>query len=101
MPKLKMELPHTLSLDEALRRVKGLLEDVRTKNAGEISNLHEDWNGNIDSFSVSTALGFSVSGTIEVTKSTVKMSLDLPFIALPVRGRIETMIRERAERSLA
>lgn len=101
MPKLKMELPHTLSQDEARQRVRGLMEDVRTKNAGEISNLHEDWNGNIDSFSVSTALGFEVSGTIEVTKGAVQFSLDLPFIALPVKGKIEKMIRARAEKSLA
>lgn len=101
MPKLKMEFPHKLTQDEALLRVKGLLEDVKTRNAGEINDVYEDWSGSTGTFSVSTALGFSASGSIGVTESVVKVSLDLPFIALPVRGRIETMIRERAEAILA
>lgn len=101
MPKLNIEFPHTLPQDEALRRVKGLLEDVRTRNAGEISDLCEDWNGSTDTFSVSTALGFSASGTIRVTETAVGVTLDLPFMALMVKGRIETVIRDRAEAILA
>lgn len=100
MPKLNMVVPHRLSQDEALKRIKTLLEGVKTQFADKISDLHEQWNGNIGTFSFS-AVGFSVSGTLIVKASEIELSGNLPFAATFFRGKIEATIRGRAETLLA
>ena len=100
MPKLNMTVSHRLSPDEALRRIKGLLDEVKTEFAGTISDLSEQWDGNIGYFNL-RAKGFSVSGTLTVKPREVELSGNLPFAALPFRGKIESAIRSRAEKLLA
>ncbi|MBI2033481.1 MAG: polyhydroxyalkanoic acid system family protein [Candidatus Liptonbacteria bacterium] len=95
-----MTIPHRLSQDEALRRIKGLLGEVKTEFAYKISNLCEEWNGSRGKFSFS-AIGFSVSGTLTVKPSEVELVGRLPFAANFFRGKIEETIRERAEKLLA
>ncbi len=100
MPKLKIEVPHKLTQEEALNRIKGLLGEVKTQFADKISNLQENWRGNMGTFSFS-AMGFSVSGSLSVTPSMVELFGNLPFAALFFKGKIEATIRERAETLLA
>jgi len=99
MPKLNMTVAHKLSQDEALLRIKGLLGEVKTEFAGKISNLKEDWSGNRGTFSFS-AMGFGVSGVLTVHESRVELAGNLPFAALPFKGKVEATIRERAEKLL-
>ena len=100
MPKLNITITHHLSQDEALRRSKGLLGDVKTQFVGKVSDLREQWNGNVNSFSFSME-GLSVYGTLIVTPSEVEFFVDLPFAATFFRGKIESTIRDRAGRLLA
>ena len=100
MPKLNMTITHHLTQDEALKRIKTLLGEVKNQFADKISELNEKWNGNTGNFSFS-AMGFSVSGTLIVSPSEVKLSGNLPFAANFFKGKIESTIRERAEILLA
>ncbi len=100
MAKLNMSVPHKLSQDEALRRIKNLLGEVKNQFADEISDLREEWNGNMGKFSFS-AMGFSMSGTLTVNPSEVELSGNLPFAATFFKGKITSTIRERAETLLA
>jgi hypothetical protein len=100
MPKLNMTVAHHLSEDEAVKRIKGLLESVRTKFADKVSGVHEEWNGNTGTFSFS-ALGFPVSGALTVKPSEVEISGDLPLLAAVYKKKIESVIRQQAESLLA
>lgn len=100
MPKLNMTVSHKLSQDEALLRIKRLLGEVKVDLVDKISNLQEDWRGNKGTFSFS-AMGFRVSGVLTVHKSKVELAGKLPFAAIPFRGKVEAIIRERAEKLLA
>jgi hypothetical protein len=95
MPSLNMAIGHKLPQGEALKRIKGLLGKVKTQFAAKISDLRENWNGNTGTFSFS-AMGFSVSGTLTVKSSEVALESRLPFAALPFKGKIESILRERA-----
>jgi hypothetical protein len=99
MPTLSMTVPHSLAQDEALTRIKTLLDDVKTRHADKITDLREDWNGYIGTFAFS-AMGFHVSGTLTVKPSQVEITGNLPFAATLFKSRIETAIRERAEELL-
>ena len=94
MPELKMAVSHDLSQDEAIRRIKNLLNDVKTRFADQISDLHEEWDGNAGTFHFS-AMGFPVSGTLTVKTSQVEISGDLPLAAMLFKGKIESTIKDR------
>ena len=100
MAKLNIVVPHHLTQDEAVGRIKKLLGEVKSQFADKISELHEEWNGSIGKFSFS-AMGFSISGTLAVKPSSVELSGDLPFMASFFKSDIESTIRERAETLLA
>ena len=100
MPKLNMTVPHHLSQDEALKRIQGLLNNVRTQFADKISDLHEEWNDNVGRFSFS-AMGMPVSGTLTVKPSEVEFSGDLPALATLYKSKIESTIRQQAETLLS
>ncbi len=46
-------------------------------------------------------MGFSLSGRLDVKPGEVVMKGNYPLAAVPFKGRIEGMIRERAEQLLA
>ena len=100
MPVLNMTVPHRLPQDEALKRIQRLLNNVRTQFADKISDLHEEWNDNVGTFSFS-AMGMPVSGTLTVKPSEVEFSGELPALAALYKGTIESKIREQAETLLA
>jgi hypothetical protein len=99
MPKLNMAVSHNLTQDEAVRRVRNLLNDVKTHFADKISDLHEEWDGNMGKFHFS-AMGFPVSGTLTVKTSQVEISGNLPFAAILFKRKIESTIKDRAEKLL-
>lgn len=100
MPKIKLSLPHQLSPDEARTRISKLLADTRSKFGDQLSDVQETWNGNTDTFSF-RALGFSVDGRLEVQPGEVSVDMNLPWAALPFKGRIESEIRRHGEQLLA
>ncbi len=100
MAKLNMVISHHLTQDEAVKRIKTLLGEVKNQFADKISDLREEWDGNTGKFNFS-AMGFSVSGTLTVNPSRVELSGNLPFAAVFFKGKIESKIRERAEILLA
>ena len=99
MPKITVTEPHRLPKDEALKRIKGLLGQVKAQYADQISNLQEQWDGYSGTFSFA-AMGFSVSGTLTVTDQDATVKGDLPLLAGMFKGRIEQTIRERARQLL-
>jgi len=100
VPKMTVRVPHQLGQQEARSRIQGLLADVKERYAGQISEVQERWSENRGEFSL-RAMGFNVSGTLDVRPDEVELVGDLPFAAMPFKGRIETTIRERAEQLLA
>jgi hypothetical protein len=99
MPKLNISITHRLASDEALKRVKRLLGEVKTQFSDKIGNLQERWDGNIGTFSFSVK-GFSVSGTLVVDQREIAVSGNLPFAATFFKQRIEETIRQHAEKLL-
>ena len=100
MPKINVSVPHSLTQAEAVRRIRNLLADVKTQFADKISDLHEEWDGNMGKFNFS-AMGLPVSGMLTVTPSQVELSGNLPFAAMLFKGKIESTIKDRAESLLA
>ncbi len=100
MPQLNVRVPHNLSQEEALKRIQGLLVELKGQFSEKISNLSEEWSGNTNTFSFSI-MGFFVSGTLTVKQSAIELSGNLPFMAIPLKSKIESTIIERTKTLLA
>ena len=103
MPKLHKVIHHTLGQEEAIRRIKQRREEAKTEHADEIKEVglkeEIEWQGNVCKIKAS-AMGFSGSGKIVVNDSTVEITFNLPWLAMPFRGRIEQLIIEETEKTL-
>lgn len=100
MPAIKTSVPHTLGTDEAKKRITHLITESKTKFGNSVTDVEESWSENRGTFRFK-AMGFSVSGNLQVEPSTVQVEINLPFAALPFKGRVENEISNRAKELLA
>ncbi len=100
MAQLNLVVPHHLSREEALSRIKHLLDGVRQQYSDKITNVHENWNGYVGTFSFS-AMGFPVAGTLTVNDADVILDGTGPFLLSIYKTQIEATIRQRATTLLA
>ena len=100
MPKINLNLPHNLGVEEAKRRVSHLVAETREEFGHMITDLQESWNGNMETFSF-RAMGFAVNGTIEAQAAAVLIQMHIPLAALPFKSRVESELRKHAEALLA
>ena len=64
MPNLNFSVPHKLSRDEALLRVKEAFEKIKAAYQSEIKNLTEQWNGQVGEFECHRKGTFSFSNAM-------------------------------------
>ncbi|MCX6204945.1 MAG: polyhydroxyalkanoic acid system family protein [Bacteroidetes bacterium] len=100
MPSIEMIIPHNLSKEEALKRIQGLLEKVKSEFSDSIKDLKESWQGNTGKFSFFVK-GFSVSGTLTVENSLIELNGQIPFAAAFFKGKIKSTIEKEARELLA
>jgi hypothetical protein len=96
MAKIHIEVKHKLTEAEALKRIKKLLKEVKDEYGGKISNLKEKWQGTEGTFSFQV-LKYPISGTLNVTGKNVELEGDIPWSLGLFKGKIEKIIKERAE----
>jgi len=100
MPAFSTEVPHPLSQDEATERLKEFLERVAERYKDQVSQLSGEWQENVLNFNLTT-YGFTVSGTLTVEEKVARLQGQLPFAAVPFRGKIEHGIAQELEKALA
>ncbi|OGI81904.1 hypothetical protein A3I25_01020 [Candidatus Nomurabacteria bacterium RIFCSPLOWO2_02_FULL_42_17] len=101
MIKINKTVPHSLSKDEALKRIKNLLSLTKQKFGDKISDVYEDWNGYCGKFSF-MIMGHEASGVLEVHEKEVQLSgeVGLPWLLSWFKGKIESTIEEEARKLL-
>ncbi len=95
MSKINVIVPHALAQKEATARIKKLLKEIKSQYGKKISNLKETWKDDQGEFSFEV-MNYEVAGTLEVTPKQVRFSGDLPWQAALFKGKIESVIKERA-----
>lgn len=100
MAKLNINIPHDLPKEEALQRIKKLLTDLKQQKKDMVSNVKENWEDDKGSFSFTTK-GFDLSGNIQVNNSNVEINSNLPFALSLFKGKISSIITEKANELLA
>lgn len=93
-------VPHQLSSDEALGRIKDLLADLRNMYSTQVSDVQEDWQGNLCQFSLKMFV-FKIAGSIMVGSNTVEVRGKMPLGTGKYEGKVRSMIEQRAKILLA
>ena len=96
MASLEINIPHHLSQEEALEKIKNLLSETKKEHGDMLANLTENWNGNTGEFSFS-AKGFDISGTLTVSPTVIEMRGKVPFAVSLFKGKITQLINEKAK----
>ena len=100
MANLEVAVPHNLSQEEALNRIRNMFTQMKQEHGDKISNLKEEWNGNVGNFSF-TAQGFDVAGTLTVNPSNVEFNGKIPFTLSLFKGAIVKTIEQQATKILS
>jgi hypothetical protein len=89
MPKITLQVPHTLGQAEATRRLKEKLNLAK----GKVTDLHERWQDNTLTFDFQI-MNMKVSGTITVEETVIAVALDLPFAMMMFKGMVEQRVSQ-------
>jgi hypothetical protein len=100
MPRIALEVPHSLGLEEATRRLKDKFAAALAEHQSRISDFREEWRDHTLSFAMK-AMGLGVSGTVAVEAKQVKLDAELPLAAAFFKGAIEQRLRQEVAVVLA
>jgi hypothetical protein len=89
---LVVSIPHRLGKEEAIRRLKSGLAEIRTRFTQVFTISDETWDGSHLQFRIS-ALGQTVSGTIDVAEDNVRLELYLPWLLAKLAETLQPLIR--------
>lgn len=100
MAKFNVVVPHSIARDQAVERLRGFSEKIKSDLPGEVGEVEEAWDaaGNL-SFAFK-AMGMKISGTMVTCTQQVTVAGQLPFAALPFRGAIEKQIAEKVKEAI-
>ena len=101
MPNLTKNYPHSLGKEEAARRLKERIASEKINKANVASVSKEVWNDPYNLDFAMTLFGYRVDGTLKVEDSEIVVNLNLPFVAMMVKGMIESQMQEQMETMLA
>jgi hypothetical protein len=90
-----VSIPHRLGKEEAVRRLKAGLGDVRAHYSGIFSVQEENWVGDHLQFRVA-ALGQSASGSIDVAEDYVTLQVFLPWLLAKLAEDFQPLVRKEA-----
>ena len=90
---LVVSIPHRLGKDEAVRRLKAGLGNVRSSYGFVFVVQEEIWTGDHLQFRVS-ALGQVASGTIDVAEDVVNLQVFLPWLLAKIANAIQPLVRK-------
>lgn len=100
MASLKMNIPHQLSKEEALSRIKNLLGKLKQEQKDKISNVTENWKEDTGNFRFTT-YGYDLSGVIKVQSSGIDIDANIPFAVALFKGTIKEIIDKKTRELLS
>jgi hypothetical protein len=97
---MTVQVEHTLSKQEAKRRIEGLIEQLRQENENELQSLVVDWTDDKAHIKLQ-ARGYSTAGTLGIKENVVDLDFYVPFLLQVFGKKIKSVIHDRIQESLA
>lgn len=93
---LVVSIPHQLGAVEAQRRLQTGIEQLKVQYAGRFVVLQDRWTAHHLDFEVS-AIGQTVSGTVDVAESEVRLALQLPWALAMIAQKAQSLIQNKGQ----
>lgn len=87
-------IPHRLTKEEAIRRLKKGFSDVRSTVGEKFVVLTDDWNGDHLDFRASL-LGQTTTGTVDVGEHSVRLEIQLPWMLAMLANKAKAIVQKR------
>ncbi len=100
MPRMKISVPHSLGVNQATNRIKGLIGRLKSENGDKISDIQEAWDDNTAHFSF-RIMGLFIQGDLFVEPSRILLEGKYPIAALPFKSMVERDIKDNAQTLLS
>jgi hypothetical protein len=100
MPQIRVETPHALGRETAVKRLQDKSETVCAQFGDHVADLQQQWTDHALAFSFRVT-GMNIRGTLMVEESSVAVRADLPLPAMFFKGAIEKRIREELSKLLS
>ena len=101
MPNLTKTYPHSLGKEEAARRIKERIAAEKINKANIASVSKEVWNDPYNLDFAMTLFGYRLDGTLKIEDTEIIVNLNLPFVAMMVKGMIEDQMQQQMDAMLA
>jgi hypothetical protein len=96
---LAVTIPHSLTQDEARRRIQLRISQLRSEFGHKVGAVQEQWTDNHLVFEVQ-ALGQHIHGRMEVEPQTIHLEVDLPWMLALLGGRLQKEVQEEGRKLL-
>jgi Putative polyhydroxyalkanoic acid system protein (PHA_gran_rgn) len=100
MPKVVLTVPHELGQAGAQTRVVGLITDVLAKYGSQLSDVHQEWNGNTCNLGWKS-MGMGMTAVLVVNDADVSVDGTMPMAFMAFKGKMEGIVRDRLTAALA
>jgi hypothetical protein len=91
----QIDLPHRLGREEAKRRMQSRIGELAGHMPGGMTEVRSSWPQDYRMALDITAMGQSVSATIDVEDRVVRLELELPMMLRFASGAIEAVIQRK------
>ena len=96
MAGITISIDHKVGQNEALNKIKKILDGASKQFSGEISDLRVVWNGPASDFSFKVA-NVLINGNLAVYNDSIAITSKIPFAFLLFKGQIEKIVRQHAD----
>jgi putative polyhydroxyalkanoate system protein len=86
---------HSLTKDEAKKRAEDLAKGLQQK-----LDLQWQWQGDVIVFQAPSGPAKGTTGSVEVSDSSVRVQVDLPFLLRVLKGKVESKVNEKLNQLL-
>ena len=92
MATIEMERKHALSKEDARKKAEELADKMKEKLGIEWA-----WVGDSIKFEAKSGAAKGSKGKVDVTDSLIRVEVDLPFMLRPLKGMVESKIKEKLD----
>ena len=92
MATIEMEKKHTLGKEEARKKAEELADKMKEKLGIEWA-----WSGDRINFEAKSGAAKGSKGHVNVSDSAIRVEVDLPFMLRPLKGMVESKIKEKLD----
>lgn len=95
MATIDISRPHQLTKEAAREKAEELAKGMQEK-----LGIQWKWAGDRIEFDAPSGAAKGANGAVEVLSDAVRVLIDLPFLMRPMKGMIESKVREKLEKAL-